>query len=195
MKRAILLFAVLCALAARASAGDGEANKIQLGIKGSDSQDTSERTLDWGPTVTAELFTSTQSARTRFKYEMEFNYENSLSRLNSDGEAQSTRVNASELRFGKVSLLQVAGYDLKEHLHFIPYAAGGLQYVDSRSTSGSQVDHDHYWAATWGVGIEFSLNKRSTLGLDYDANTLGGSRRISHLSLELKVAVLGELDD
>jgi hypothetical protein len=57
------------------------------------------------------------------------------------------RVRAAELRLGKVSLLQVNGFDLKEKLHFAPYVAGGVQYVDSRSTSGSEVDYDHYWAA------------------------------------------------
>jgi opacity protein-like surface antigen len=194
MKRACLLAAVLLGLAGRAAAGDGD-NKVSLGVKGSESQDTSERTLEWGPTITGEIYTSTKTARTRFKYEMEFSYDNSLSRLSSDGERQSTRVSASELRVGKVSLLQVARYDLKERLRFVPYVAGGLQYVDSRSTSGSDVEHDAYWAATWGAGIEFSLGKRTALALDYDANTLGGDRRVAHLSLELKVAVLGDPDD
>lgn len=195
MIRAGLVVAALFALAGRAAAADGEDNKVQIGIKGSDSQDTSERTLDWGPTITGEIYTSTKTARTRFMYEMEFSYDDSLSRLSSDGEKQSSRTHESEFRFGKVSLLQVGGYDLKEHLRFVPYVAGGVQYVDSRSTSGSDVTHDAYWAATWGLGVEFALTKRTALALDYDANTLGGDRRVSHLSLELKVAVLGDLDD
>jgi len=195
VKRIVLLAVALCVLSGRAAAADEESNKIQLGVKWADSQDTSERTFEWGPTITGEIYTSTKTARTRFKYEMEFSYDDSLSRLSSDGEAQSTRVHASELRFGKMSLLQVNGYDLKEHLRLVPYVAGGVQYIDSRSTSGSGVDTDHYWAATWGAGVELSLNKRTTLGVDYDANTLGGDRRIAHFSLELKVAVLGDLDD
>lgn len=195
MIRPLLLAVLLLASAGRAAAGEGESNKIQLGLKGSSSQDTSERTFEWGPTITGEIYTSTKTARTRFKYEMEFTYDDSLSRLSSDGEAQSTRTHESEFRFGKISLLQVSGYDLKERLRFVPYVAGGIQYVDSRSTRGSDVTRDNYWAATWGVGVEFSLTKRTALGLDYDANTLGGDRRISHLSLEFKVAVLGDPED
>jgi opacity protein-like surface antigen len=194
MNRLLVLAALLLAPSGRAAA-ETESNSVKLGLKGSSSQETSEHSFEWGPTITAELFSSTKTARSRFKYETEFSYDDALSRISSDGEAQSTRVRASELRFAKVSLLQVSGYDLKERLRLVPYVAGGVQYVDSRSTSGSDVTKDNYWAATWGVGVEFSLNKRTTLGLDYDANTLGGDRRISHLSLELKVAVLGDLED
>jgi opacity protein-like surface antigen len=194
MKRLVLLVGVLAVLAGRAAA-ESASNSIQIGLKGSSSQETSEHNFDWGPTISAEIHTSSKTASNRFKYEMEYSYDDSLSKISSEGSSQSTRVRTSELRYGKLSLLQVHGYDLKERLHFVPYVAGGVQYVDSRATGDSSPKNDFYWAPTWGVGVEFALNKRTTLALDYDANALGDGRRISHLSLELKVAVLGDLDE
>lgn len=81
---------------------------------------------DGRPPITAEIHSSSKTASNRFKYEMGYNYDDSLSKISSNGSSQSTRARTSELRYGKLSLLQVHGYDLKERLHFVPYVAGGV---------------------------------------------------------------------
>jgi opacity protein-like surface antigen len=189
----ILFLSVICwAASARA---ESAFNSVSIGLKGSSAQETSEKSYDWGPTVSAEIVTSDKASRNRLKYEIEYDYDDSFSRLNAGGTEQSARVRTSEFKYGKLSVLQLFGYDLKEKMRFVPYVSGGVQYVDSRADTDGESRNDFYWAPTWGVGVEFSLGKKTTLALDYDANTLHGDRRIAHLSMELKFAVMGDPDE
>ena len=188
----LVVLALACAGAARA---EGAIKSVGVGFKGSTGREAAERSYEWGPTLSAELLASAKDARTRLKYEIELNYDDSFSKLESGGTTQSSRVRTTEFKYGKLSLLQAFGYDLKEKLRFVPYVSGGYQYVDSRTDTDGELAHDFYWAPTYGAGIEFSLTKRTTLALDYDANTLRGDRRIAHLSLELKVAILGDPEE
>ena len=188
--RAGLLCAGLLLLSSRARAVSAF-DSVEIGVKGSSGQDAGERSLGWGPTLAVGILTSDKTERNRFKYEMEYGYDDAYSKLSAADVHQQSRVRTHELKYGKISVLSLFGWDLKERLRFVPYASGGVQYVDSRGNADGERTADFYWAPTWGAGIEFALSKKTSLALDYDANTLGGSRRISNLSLALKIAVLG----
>lgn len=188
--RAGLFCAGLLLLPARARAVSAF-ESVSVGLKGSAGQETSERSVDWGPTLSVEILTSDKAERSRFKYEVEYAYDDATSKLSAAGVDQQSRVRTHELKYAKLSLLSLFGRDLRERLRFVPYASGGVQYVDSRGSADGERAVDFYWAPTWGAGIEFALSRKTTLAIDYDANTLGGKRRVANLTLELKLAVFG----
>ncbi|MFI5346571.1 MAG: outer membrane protein [Elusimicrobiota bacterium] len=187
--RTVLLGLLLLPGAARASTSF---DSVEVGLKGNTGQDAGERSFDWGPTLSVGILTSDKGDRDRFKYEMEYSYDDAYSKLSAAGTEQQSRVRTHELKYAKISLLGVRGYDLKERLRFVPFVSGGVQYVDSRGNADGERVEDFYWAPTWGAGVDITLSKKTTLGLAYDANTLGGSRRVASFSLELKIAVLGD---
>lgn len=191
---AVLLAGGLSAAAAPARAAT-VFETVDLGLKGELSGEANTRSYDWGPTVSVGLLSSDKSSRDRFKYEMEYSYDDSLSKVVGADASQQSRVRTSEFKYAKISVLQLFGWDLEEHLRFVPYASGGVQYVDSRADTDGERQNDFYWAPTWGVGVEFTLTPKTSLAVDFDANTLGDGRRISHLTLELKFSVLGDPDE
>jgi opacity protein-like surface antigen len=186
----------LLALGLLLSAGGARAStsfdSVSIGLKGNSGQDTGEKSFDWGPALSVAILTSAKGDRERFKYEMEYSYDDAYSKLSAPDAVQQARIRTHELKFAKVSLLGFRGWDLKEKLRFVPFVSGGVQYVDSRGNADGQRTEDFYWAPTWGAGVDFTLAKKTTLGLVYDTNTLGGSRRVSSVSFELKIAVLGD---
>ncbi|MDE2141002.1 MAG: outer membrane beta-barrel protein [Elusimicrobia bacterium] len=191
MRARSLAFGLLLAVPAGARASSSF-DSVAVGLKGASGQDAGERSFDWGPTLSVGILTSDKGDRDRFKYEMEYSYDDAYSKLSSADTQQQSRVRTHELKYAKLSLLGVRGWDLKERLRFVPFVSGGVQYVDSRGTADGERTQDYYWAPTWGVGVDFSLSPKTTLGLVYDSNTLGGDRRVASVSLELKVAVLGD---
>lgn len=194
MTRSFAALGVLFFLAAPAFAGSAF-ESVDVGLEGSLGRETDTRSLDWGPTLSLGVLSSDKAARYRFKYELEYAYDDYSSKFNAGGSSEQSRVRTHEFKYAKVSFLELFGWDIPERLRFTPYVSGGVQYVDSRSTSDGVRQTDFFWAPTWGAGIEFALNQRTTLGLDYDANTLGGSRRVSHLNLALKIAVFGNPEE
>ena len=187
--RIVLLALLLLPAAARASSSF---DSVAVGLKGNSGQYAGEKSFDWGPSFSVGLLTSNKGDRDRFKYEMEYSYDDAYSKLSVAGTDQQSRVRTHELKYAKLSLLGVRGYDLKERLRFVPFVSGGVQYVDSRGDTDGERVEDFYWAPTWGVGIDIALSQKTTLGLVYDANTLSGRRRVASFSLELKIAILGD---
>jgi opacity protein-like surface antigen len=212
--RPLLLAAALVLPAVRAAAaaakpaaeeeeeddGKGE-HKLELGLRGSRGREANARDYEWGPTLSYEIMASRKERSSRFKYELEFNYNDAASSSRSGDTSQSTRVRTAEFRYAKVSMLELAGFDLKKKLGVVPFVTGGIQYADSREDSTSPDEgtggivsttaRDRFWSPTFGLGAEVSVNKKVTLALDYNQNVANGDRRVSRLSLELKFAVFG----
>jgi opacity protein-like surface antigen len=203
--RALLL---LFALALPASAQQDEAeddsageHKLEVGLRGSRGREANTRDYEWGPTLSYEIMASRKEKSSRFKYELEASYNDAASASRSGDTSQSTRVRTAEFRYAKISMLELAGFDLKKRLGVVPYLAGGVQHVDSREVSTSfdedlgqivsTTARDRYWSPTFGCGLEVSVNKKVTLSLDYNQNVANGDRRVSRLSFELKFAVFG----
>ncbi len=168
---------------------------VKVGLKANTSREANARGYEWGPTLGVGVVASDASGSDKLRYELEYAYGDESSKLTSPGVSEESRVRTSEVKFAKLSLLKVHGYDLKERLRFVPYAAAGMQYADSRSTDNEETTTDHFWSPTWGAGIEFALGRKTTLSLDYEQNTEGGGRHISRLSLELKFDVVGSSDE
>ena len=192
-----LLLSLACAAAAHADDKDDdppEKNALSLGFKGSWETDTGTRSFDWGPTLDLDLYSSPKRSLDRWKYGLEAGYDDESSRIASGGSPDHSRVRTAELRYAKLSLLRLRGYDLRERLHLVPYVSGGVQYVDSREDGQDGRVNRFFWAPTWGFGFEFELNKKLSLGFDFDRNTEGGDRRVSRISIEAKVYVFGEDD-
>ena len=169
---------------------------MSAGLKGNWTRESNWRGWDLGPVMSAgALVQPAGGARWKWRYEAELSYDDDLSKLSSESTQQSTRVQTLELKYAKVSALKLAGADLKERLHFVPYLYTGVQSVRSRSDTDGEVAFDRYWSPTWGAGIEFSLSRKTRLSLDWEQNTEGGERRITRLYLELKFAFVGDPDD
>ncbi|MBI3550327.1 MAG: hypothetical protein HY078_14905 [Elusimicrobia bacterium] len=169
---------------------------LSLGLRGSFGREAQQRSVEWGPTLSLEIGSSEATARNRFKYELEYSYNDALTKLVEDEAAQTLRVRTHELRYAKVSLLRVAGFDVGKRFGMVPYLAGGVQYVDSRGDLGEEGRTvDFYWAPTMGAGLEMLISRRTTLALDYEQNFEGERRRISRFSFELKLRVFGEEDE
>jgi opacity protein-like surface antigen len=176
-------------------------HKLELGLRGSRGREANTRDYEWGPTLSYEIMQSRKEKSSRFKYELEASYNDAASASRSGDTSQSTRVRTAEFRYAKVSMLELAGFDLKKKLGVVPYVAGGVQHVDSREDSSSPdeeagglvstTSRDRYWSPTFGCGVEVSVNKKVTLALDYNQNVANGDRRVSRLSFELKFAVFG----
>ncbi|MFA6028668.1 MAG: autotransporter outer membrane beta-barrel domain-containing protein [Elusimicrobiota bacterium] len=208
----VFLGATLCvgpARGAEPAAADKKAvepasilDTLEVGLRGSVGREANSRDYDWGPTLSLGLFSSGPDARNRFCYELEYSYNDAFSELRGDAYTQQTRVKTSELKYAKVSLLKLAGRDLRERFHFTPYLTGGVQYVDSREETREEDEdgelalterrRESYWAPTLGAGVEFALGSRTTLALDYDRNFESGNRRMHRLNLELKVRLFGD---
>lgn len=209
-----LLLAALSALPARAavpapaqeaqaeSAEDEEPPRtLELGLKGSRGREANTSDFDWGPTVSLGVLTSPENHRTRVNYELELNYNDAMTDFQSTLSSQSTRVRSLEFRYAKVHLLELFGFDFKKRVLIVPYASGGVQYVNSRQDSRtfdsdagvytSESVRDRYWSPTFGFGAEIALNKKVSLALDYDQNAESGNRKVARLSFELKYAVWG----
>lgn len=194
-----LLFFVLSAVRAEDDDDDDKEdppkNALALGFKGDWETDTGTRSFDWGPTLNLDVYSSPKWAEDRWKYGLEYSYDDESSRFVSPGNNDNSRVRIHELRYAKISFLRVRGFDFKERIHVVPYVAGGVQYVDSREDSDQDGRINRFfWAPTWGFGFEFNLNKRLTLGFDFDRNTKGGDLRTSKISIEAKFYVLGDSD-
>lgn len=172
-----------------------EFEAVSIGAAGNSSREANSRSYDWGPTLGVSAVTADEKARNRFRYEMEYSYNDARSKLESGETSQVTRVRTSEFKYAKISLLRLAGWDFKENLRFVPYASGGVQFVDSRETTDGETVVDRYTAPTWGVGVSFALGKKAALAIDFDRNTLSGSRAITHLSVSLKFAVVGDPEE
>jgi opacity protein-like surface antigen len=176
-------------------------HKLEIGLRGSRGREANTRDYEWGPTLSYEIMASRKEKSSRFKYELEASYNDAASASRSGDTSQSTRVRTAEFRYAKVSMLELAGFDLKKRLGVVPYVAGGVQHVDSREDStsfdadlgqlASTTSRDRYWSPTFGFGAEVSLNKKVTLALDYNQNVANGDRRVARLSFELKFAVFG----
>jgi opacity protein-like surface antigen len=175
-------------------------HELEVGLRGSRGREASTSDFDWGPTVSYALVTSRSWKRNRFRYELEATYNDAMTDFQTRTSSLATRVRAAEFRYAKVHLLKLLGFDLRRRLGFVPYASGGIQYVDQRQDSRdfdedslayfSTSTRQRYWSPTFGFGAEVPLNKRVTLALDYGQNSEEGDRKVARLSLELKVAVL-----
>lgn len=164
---------------------------MALGLKVDSGRETGERSFSWGPTIEADLVTTSTRAATRLKYGVQLGYSDERTKITTGEQTQHWRVHTTDLRLLKLTALRVGGYDLAEKLRLTPYVAGGVQYVDSRQDADDERVNQFYWSPILGVGAELALTKRTSLSLDWEQNTEGGERRIERFSLELKVAVLG----
>ena len=181
---------------------DVPGHKLQFGFRGSKGREASTSDFDWGPTVSYGLLTSPEHHTSRVKYELELNYNDAMTDFQSTLSSQATRVRSFEFRYAKIHLLELFGFDFKKRMLIVPYASGGVQHVDSRQDSRnfdedtgkyfSESKRERYWSPTFGFGAEIALNKKVSLALDYDQNAESGDRRVTRLTFELKVAVLGE---
>jgi opacity protein-like surface antigen len=177
------------------------ARAMSIGLRGSKGREANTRDFDWGPTLSLEIMQSRKERSSRFKYELELSYNDAMTASRSGDTSQSTRVRTAEFRYAKISMLELFGFDLRNRTGIVPYAAGGIQHVDSREDStafdedlgefASTTSRNRYWSPSFGVGAEVSLNTKVTLALDYNQNIASGDRRVERLSLELKVAVFG----
>ena len=208
----------LAALSTGTAAGeDGDKaspllDSLTVGLEGSFGREANAKDHNWGPTLSLSLLSKKESAHYGFNYELEGSYNDSYSKLSADDSTQETRLRTSELKYGKLSFLKFAGFDLEDKLRFVPYISGGEQYVNSREeTPGNEDDivnegdpipaevtevaRQSYWAPTWGAGLKFSLSKRTTFTLDYEQNMAGNKRKISRLTLGLSVNIFGDTGD
>lgn len=187
--------------AADDEADEEEGQTLEIGLRGSKGREANTSDFDWGPTVSYGIMTTREGRRSRFKYELELSYNDAMTDFQSALSSQATRVRTAEFRYVKLHLLKLLGFDFKKRISIVPYVAGGIQYADSRQDSRafdegtgefvSESQRERYWSPTIGAGAEIALNKRMTLALDYDQNTEGGDRRVTRLTLELKLAVFG----
>ncbi|MDD5302113.1 MAG: outer membrane beta-barrel protein [Elusimicrobia bacterium] len=204
---ALALPAARAAAQAKPAAAEEEEDEeggqtLEIGLRGSKGREANTKDFDWGPTVSYGILTSPEKRLNRFKYELELSYNDAMTDFQSALSSQATRVRTAEFRYAKLHLLKLLGFDFKKRISIVPYVAGGIQYADSRQDSRafdeatgefvSEGQRDRYWSPTVGAGAEVALNKKMTLALDYDQNTEGGDRRVTRLTLELKVAVFGE---
>ena len=208
----MLLACALPLLPARASAQEDKAaaveeteedgwQTLEIGLRGSKGREANTSDFDWGPTISYGILTSPEKRRTRVKYELELSYNDAMTDYQSALASQATRVRTAEFRYAKLHILKLLGFDFKKRISIVPYVTGGIQYADSRQDSRtfdegtgefvSESQRERYWSPTIGAGAEIALNKRISLALDYDQNTEGGDRRVTRLTLELKLAVFG----
>lgn len=188
---------------AEASEADEEeaGQTLEIGLRGSKGREANTSDFDWGPTLSYGILTSPEKHRNRFKYELEISYNDAMTDYQSALASEATRVRTAEFRYAKIHLLQLFGFDFKKKISIVPYVAGGVQYANSRQDTRtfdegtgefvSESVRSRFWSPTFGAGAEIALNKRMSLALDYDQNTEGGDRRVTRLTLELKVAVFG----
>ena len=178
----------------------GEESSLFLGVSGSLGREANVDDHDWGPTVSLDLVTTDEDSPTRLRYGLEASYNDASTRFRGSEGPQATRVKAFNFRYARVSLLKLAGFDLRERLGLVPFVAGGVQHVNSlyretvENDDGVRSDvttTDNYWSPSWGVGAEIRLNSRLNLILDYSFNGQRYVRRVERLSLEMKVRVFG----
>ena len=178
----------------------GEESSLFLGVSGSLGRESNVKDYDWGPTLSLDLVSSDEEASTRLRYGLEASYNDASTRVTGSEGPQATRVKTFNFRYARVSLLELAGFDLQERLGLVPFVAGGVQHVDSRTTETVENDdgvrsdsttRDSYWSPSWGVGAEIRLNSRLNMVLDYSFNAQHYVRRVERLSLEMKVRVFG----
>lgn len=178
----------------------GEESSLFLGVSGSLGREANVDDHDWGPTVNLDLVTTDEDSPTRLRYGLEASYNDASTRVRGSEGPQTTRVKTFNFRYARVSLLKLAGFDLRERIGLVPFIAGGVQHVDSRTTETVENDdgvrsdsttRDSYWSPSWGVGAEVRLNSRLNLVLDYATNAQHYVRRVERLSLEMKLRVFG----
>lgn len=213
MRRLLLAGLLLAPLRAYAEPDDEPAaaeeeeeggHTLELGLKGSRGREANTNDFDWGPTVSYAWLTSASWKDDRLRYELEATYNDAMTDFQTRTSSQANRVRALEFRYAKLHLLKFRGFDLRKRLGFTPFVTGGIQYVDSRQDSreydedlGEYVSssiRERFWTPTFGFGAEVPLNKRMVLSLDYGQNCEAGDRKVARASLELKVAVLGDLE-
>ena len=213
MRPCLLLLACALPLSpARASAQEDKAaaeeeaeeeggQTLEIGLRGSKGREANTSDFDWGPTISYEILTSPEKHLNRVKYDLEISYNDAMTDFQSALASEATRVRTAEFRYAKLHLLKLLGFDFKKRISIVPYVAGGIQYANSRQDTRtfdegtgefvSERQRERYWSPTLGAGAEIALNKRMALALDYDQNTEGGDRRVTRLTLELKLAVFG----
>jgi opacity protein-like surface antigen len=201
MRRVLPAFLLLLSLPLRARAAapkdedESEEGPLTVGFKVDAGREDSARYSELGPTLDLTLTTSRKDAANRFKYELELGYDDYWTKLYGGPEDESSRVRTVELKYAKLSLLQIAGWDFHKNLGLVPFVTGGVQYVDSRADEGGTRVNRFYWAPTFGGGFDVALKKKLTLGLEYEQNTEGGARQVTRFSLELKYDVFGRAAD
>ncbi len=177
-----------------------EESRLYLGISGSRGREANVDDFNWGPTLSLELVSSDEDARTRLRYGVEASYNDASTRFAGSEGPQTTRVKTFDFRYAKVSLLKLWGFDLRERVGLVPYIAGGVQHIHTRTQETVEDDNerrtqsvtlDNYWSPSWGVGTEIRLNSRLNMVLDYSFNAQHYERRVNRLSLEMKVRVFG----
>lgn len=179
----------------------GGESSFFLGVTGSQGREANVIDRSWGPTVSLDLVSTDEDLPTRVRYGLEGSYTDSTTRfIGPDGD-QHARVRTLDFRYARFALLKLFGFDLENRLGFVPYAAGGVQHVDSTTdqtvedaATGARANQridESFWSPTWGIGAEIKLNPRMNLVLDYNRNTKGGDKATSRFSLEMKIRVFG----
>jgi hypothetical protein len=181
----------LLAAAGPASAAEAEEGPLSIGFKYDNGRESNTTYSELGPTLLLTLITSREDAANRFKLETGLAYGDAWTKFDGENGEDNTRVRTVDLKYARISVLQLGGFDLKDKTGVVPFFSGGVQYVDSRGDFDGERFVDFYWAPTFGGGIDIALKKKLTLSLAYDQNTEKGDRLVRRLSVELRFDVFG----
>src|SRR5262249_14357694 len=98
-----LMFVCFSRAAAQADPSDdfdteqrGLLHSVSIGIRANAEREANSRDIEWGPTASLSVYSSTGTAATRFSYEIGYQYNDAFSKLESDEGASTTRVRTSE---------------------------------------------------------------------------------------------------
>ena len=195
MKKSIktAFFAALLACSSPARAGaellrslgmDLEPNDISFTFDSSLETTGNSRTQQYRPGLSLECVSGMKFYDHAFEWDLEAYYDY----YSYSGPDDTLRTSTFGINLAKIMFTRLNGKDLET---IRPYLLAGVELTALKENAEAESRKITFVSPTFGLGLEFTVNRKARLGIEYQQNLEEGSTRRSNVMCGLSYAIFG----